>query len=284
MKFKQFAIALAGLLLISSVCAESHQNTEAQAGKPRLPFVKTPADVEALTHLSAEEKVWALENLKKIPLSDGWSLMGSDPELQAFMHLMERQGGALLEGDFQIIPFGPMNLISLEVFRRSGNDYEQALFNALTAAEIGQFKLGNEAYMKLGMLESPDSMIWSEEERLAIKFTDAVLDNEMTDELFEQARTAWGEQKLLRHFYWLSYVKTWSMLCNMLNLRFTPEMLTPPMKNGVPPELIQKIVAPHQQTRADLKTLWNTSVQEIKIRPPSPQDHANAPSEAEKSN
>ncbi|MBT8340502.1 MAG: hypothetical protein HKP58_01860 [Desulfatitalea sp.] len=225
--------------------------------KTRLPIVKTPAEVEALSNLSDEEKALALENLKKVPLSDGWALLGSDPELQAFMHLIEQMGTAFLEGDFQGTPFSPMNLVTLEAVRRSGNDYMHGLFSALLAVGIKSHKMGIDYYMKLGVLDNPDSILWTEEERLCLKFAAACLDNAMTDELFKQARVAWGEQKLLRLFFWLSFVNTWGMLNNMMNIKLSPEMLAP-LKMGMPAELVEAIIAPYQKTRADMRALWDT--------------------------
>ncbi|MBT8342100.1 MAG: hypothetical protein HKP58_14395 [Desulfatitalea sp.] len=235
--------------------------------KTRLPIVKTPADVAALTNLSKEEKEMALVNLKKVPLSDGWALLGSDPELQAFMHIIEQQSTALLDGDFQGAPFSPMNLVTLAVVKHTGNDYMDGLFSALTAVEIGQYKLSKDEYMKLGVLDNPDSCLWNDEERLSLKFASAVLNNTMTDELFEQARTTWGEQKLLRLFFWMSFAHTWGMLNNMMNIKLLPEMVQQ-MKQGLPPEAVAMLVGKYQKTRTDLKAFWDENIPDAP-QPPS---------------
>ncbi|MBT8342534.1 MAG: hypothetical protein HKP58_06040 [Desulfatitalea sp.] len=235
---------------------------------PRMPMVKTPADVEALSSLTEEEKALALDNLKKVPLSDGWALMGNDPELQAFMHIIEQQATALLDGDFQCAPLTPMNLVTLEAVRRSGNDYMKTLFFAITAVELREFNK-EEDYPKLGLLDDPDCSLWTEEERLVLKFAQAVLDNKMTDELFSQARTAWGDKKLLRLFFWMGYVNLWGLLNNMLNIKFTPDMMTEGMKKGFPPAVIPNIVGPFQKTRKDLLEFWKTIPEIPHMNPPT---------------
>jgi hypothetical protein len=50
---------------------------------------------------------------------------------------------------------------------------------------------------KLLLLDLPDDDIWTDEERLALKFVKASFEWEMTDELWEAAQDAWGERWLL---------------------------------------------------------------------------------------
>ncbi|MBT8341477.1 MAG: hypothetical protein KJP07_15835, partial [Desulfatitalea sp.] len=202
--------------------------TKRRVGEFRLPEIKTPADVEAMSHLSKEEKELGIKNLKKIPESDGWAIMGNDPELQVFWHIMEREYTALLQGDFQGVPFGPMNLLSLVAAKKSGSDYLYNFFAALTVRQIEAYPQSPDNAAKLAVLDSPDSELWRDEERMILKFAWASINNEMTDELFEEAREAWGEQRLLRNLAWLSYVSMWSMVANVLDIKFLPEQMLPP--------------------------------------------------------
>ena len=50
---------------------------------------------------------------------------------------------------------------------------------------------------KLLLLDLPDDDIWTDDERLALKFVAAAFQWEMTDELWEAAQDAWGERWLL---------------------------------------------------------------------------------------
>ena len=219
--------------------------------KFRLPEIKTPADIDALKHLTPEEKAYGKTVLKKIPDSHGWVVMGNDPELQALWHLMEREYTALLEGDFQGIPYGPMNLIALETSRRSGNQYMYGLFATLNVRQIEAFGLPKDDVAKISLSGDPDAGVWSKEERLTIRFTHAVLDRKMSDELFAEARATWGEKRLLRLFAWINYVDMWARLSEMLNMRFSPEMLPPGMK--IPPEAITGITALMCGTRKQVR-------------------------------
>ena len=249
----------------------SDPNSNAQVpsveGAFRLPQIQTPADVDALSHLSDEEKAYGKVVLKKIPTSHGWLVLGHDPELQATWHLLEREDTALLEGDFQGVPFGPMHLISLETSRQTGNDYVHGLFCALTVRQIEAYGLPADDAAKIALSANPESGIWNEEERLIIRFTQAVLENKMTDELFEQVRTAWGEKRLLRLFAWVNFVNMWARLANMLNMGFSPDMLPPGMK--FPPQAIQGVTAFMQGTRMQLRDFVENTMADFP-QPPTP--------------
>ncbi len=233
----------------------------------RMPQIKTAADIDALSHLSDEEKAYGKTVLKKIPVSHGWLVLGNDPELQAIWHLMEREYTALLEGDFQGVPFGPMHLISLETSRQVGNDYVYGLFCALTVRQIEAYGLPADDAAKIALSANPDNGVWSDEERLILKFTRAILGNSMNNELFEQARAEWGEKRLLRLFAWVNFVDMWSRLANMLNMGFSAEMLPPGMK--FPPEAIKGVTAFMQVTRKQVRDFVE-SLPDFPTPPPHP--------------
>lgn len=220
-------------------------------GKTRLPIVKTAADIEGLTHLSKEEKEMGVKNIKRIPVSDGWQIMGNDPELQIFLHMMERQFTALLEGDFQGIPFSPMCLMCAETGRQTNSSYVYDFFVALIAREMPVFDVPWKDTAKLALLDNPDSDLWSEEERLVLKFTKAVHKNEMTDELFEQARLAWGEKRILRSIAWISFVDMWGKLSNTLGLEFRKDMIAEDF--AIPRAAINGVMPFMQKFRGQIK-------------------------------
>lgn len=269
MKLQHFTIALVSLLLISPAHAQEKSDGDLKiAERPefRLPRIRTPEDVDSLTYLSEEEKALALGNLKTIPLSDGWAIVGNDPELQAFWHLMEREYIALSEGDMQAVPFGHMNLMALETSRLAGSDYIFGLFSALTVRQLEPYDMSLQDARKLALLDFPKSELWTDEERLVLEFTRATLENRMTDELFAHALDSWGEKKLLRSIGWISFVNMHSMVANVTNMKFYPEMLPP--GRGAPPQLVDKLRALAQKTRMQLREF----VQEV--------DHVPTPEQA----
>lgn len=261
MKLRKIAIVLAAVLLASPCFAADNQDGGSSAaegpGKFRLPVIKTPADVEGLTHLNAEEKALALENLRKVPPTDGWLILASDPDTQAFWQLWERELTALLYPDMQAVPFSPMNLITLEVARHSGNDYLIGILRQVTAVSIADYDKPHSYYTKLALLEYPDSEVWTDEERMTLKFTRACLENTMTDELFEQARKAWGDQMILRYISWVGYVNQWAILENVLGMRFEPATMNFP-KGAMSPAVIDAITKKIEPTKQEFRNFWRT--------------------------
>jgi hypothetical protein len=55
------------------------------------------------------------------------------------------------------------------------------------------------------LLDFPESEVWSDEQRLMIRWSKAVLDNTMTDDLWRQAETAWGVKMCLRYIQFIGY-------------------------------------------------------------------------------
>ncbi|MBT8342101.1 MAG: hypothetical protein HKP58_14400 [Desulfatitalea sp.] len=221
----------------------------------RMPLIKSPADVEALSHLSPDEKALGVENLKKFPPSDGYFIMGNDPDMQATLRIMEMEITSLLHPDHQGIPFSPMNLMALEVARHIGNDYLTGLMQNVTANTIGDFQKPYDHYMKLGMIENQDSAVWNDEQQLAIKFTRACLEFNMTDEVFEQARAAWGEKKVLRYIAWISYVHQWGMIQSALGMKYLPETMTYP-RGSMTPEVIDVVISKLKDTKEKVRKFW----------------------------
>ncbi|MBT8338383.1 MAG: hypothetical protein KJP07_00075 [Desulfatitalea sp.] len=252
-------LATAPVAIGNEISMKESRGTTRKPGEFRLPIINTPADVEALSHLNKEEKALGLENLKKVPHTDGWFILGSDPDIQAFWQIMERNLTSLLYPDFQGIPFGPMNLITLEVARHSGNDYLIGLLRQCTAVAIGDSKMPFGAYTKLSLLEYPDSAVWNNEERMTLKFTRACLENAMTDELFEQALETWGEKKLLRLISWLAFVNQWAILENVLDMKFVPETMSLP-SGSMSPKTVEKITSNLKNTKMKMREFWSSLV------------------------
>jgi alkylhydroperoxidase family enzyme len=66
------------------------------------------------------------------------------------------------------------------------------------------------------------SDLFTEEERTVIEFTHAVLDGQMTDELFARAEALYGEKETLEFTAVIAYWAFWGMLINTLQPDYAP--------------------------------------------------------------
>lgn len=221
----------------------------------RLTAPRTEEEIQALGHLSAEEKAAAVANLKKVPPSDGWFLLGNDPDFQGFYHIVERGILSLLKPEFQGEPGGLLNLICLEVARYIRCEWQGGIMATVTAGATGRWEKEDFDYAQLAMLDYPDSKLWTEKQRLILKYTRACLENSMTDELFNQARDTWGEKKMLRLIAWMGYTHTWAMIVNTCNLSWW-EGPKPPV-GEITPEMVKMFQAQIGKTWDGLQDLWN---------------------------
>ncbi|MBT8342084.1 MAG: hypothetical protein KJP07_18930 [Desulfatitalea sp.] len=187
-----------------------------RTGKLRVPMLDNEPAINAAAHLSADEKERAIENLVKYPPNNTWGVMNNDPKLAA---VTLSWGCAIFEliGDASGIPGGPVWLICLEVARATNNEMLAAnMINmSVLVGEMRDFRM-----QQLGMLAYPDSEVWTDEQRLTLKFTRAVLENKVTDELFEQAREAWGEQNILRRIGVIAWAQFFAYVYNACNHHF----------------------------------------------------------------
>ncbi|MBT8342281.1 MAG: hypothetical protein HKP58_18280 [Desulfatitalea sp.] len=216
----------------------------------RLPIIRCDEDVDTIPHLNDEEKAAAKENLRRIPPSDGWLVLTNDPEMQAVASIYENALIGILAPDFQGISGGSMNLICHAVGRLAGCEWMSALMAKLGLSAPKTAEGWDPA--QLAMLAYPDSALWSEEQRLTLKFVEACFTNTMTDELFAQARETWGEKRLLRHIFFIGYVHSWAMLENSCNLAYTP--VASDVK--VAPDETEKLGV--DDVVKGLRSLWNS--------------------------
>lgn len=228
--------------------------TSMQPNGIRLPLIHTAADIDALPHLSSEEKTLAKENLGKVAPSDGWFLLGHDPVGQAIWQLVELGIVKFIEPDSQAIPGSPMNVICFEVGRHIGCEWTNGLMAVITTAVQGMFKKPDWNHAKLALIAFPDAKAWTDQQRVSIKFARACLTNTMTDEVFNETREIFGEKKILRYILWIGYVHAWAMIQNACNLTYFSETKpSPSTMTSITPEQVGAI----RQAMEDLwKSLW----------------------------
>ncbi len=227
-----------------------------QTGGLRLPCIKTKEDFDSLDYLNEEEKQIGLDNIasRRVISNEGWLMLGNNPELQSFWQFMESENIAMQNGDFQARPFSFMNLTNLILAKQSNNEYLWGMMVTATDASCEAHGLGQLGTVKLSMIDNPDSEIWSEEERLRIRFINAAVNNTMTDEIFQEAIDAWGEKQIIANLSWISFIWGWQMLLNSLNLKFDMSMAT--KRGAMSPEMIDMVVASRMPTSEQFRKFW----------------------------
>ena len=222
----------------------------------RLPVIDKDASVLSLPHLSNEEKILGLENLHKIPPSDGWYLLGSDPELQAFLSIMEKGILRLLQSDSQFNPGSPMSLSCLQIAKNSRFEWMATVMSHISVKGIELWKKEDFSPENLGLLDFSNSGLWTEEQRLTLEFTKACQKNTMTDELYEQAKDAWGEKGILRLMMWFGFVRIWAILQDIMKVRFEPGTIP---EEGVSPEMVESFKPDLDAFWKALMEVWSTT-------------------------
>ncbi|MBT8340684.1 MAG: hypothetical protein HKP58_11250 [Desulfatitalea sp.] len=230
---------------------------------PRLPYIRTEEDVDnKLSHLSKEDQALAKENVTKGPPSDASYILGTDPQLQAIFVLFERGVEGLLRPEYQMIPGSLMNILCRVIARITRNEWYQQAFDI---AAIGAIPLWNEndtkkqaQYLKLGMLDAPDSDVWTEEESLMIKFTTACMTYTMTNEIYDMALETWGEKKLLRYMFFIGFVQTNMMMSTALDMR-SDYGTEPDVCLNFGPEAHEAYLSINNTTYQKLMDLWDTT-------------------------
>ncbi|MBT8340025.1 MAG: hypothetical protein KJP07_08430 [Desulfatitalea sp.] len=227
----------------------------------RIPVIRTAEDIDALPHLSEQEKALGKANLAMPEIGGGGDclgLMGNDPEMQMVWGLTERMAEGLLEPDGQGIPYGLMNLISLQVPRLMKSEWLLTGFQLVTYSGTPLWDKEKPRYYLMGMLEVPDSEFWTDEQKTVLKFTEACMQNKMTDELFNHAKKLWGEKKMLRLIFYMGFVQTACMIADACHLRNMPGT-EPASFNAYGPEAHEYFLKMNSTYMKSLRSLWDSA-------------------------
>ncbi|MBT8338475.1 MAG: hypothetical protein HKP58_10035 [Desulfatitalea sp.] len=247
-----FVVCLMMIAAPVAVCANDDGGLAATVPAPRMPLIESVEDLAALTHLEDYEMELGETILQRnMVTSQGWAILGNDPELQMLWLILGNELGALCYAydDMQAIPFGPMNLISLYISKRSGSDYMWPFFKGVTVAQIAAYEMPEYYERKLNFILFPNWRGWSDEERLTLKFTKALVENRLSDELYQEALEAWGEKRLLRNTTWVGYINLWSLVAKVSDLTYDPVAEPAP---SIPPAAIENLGAVMEATRMRL--------------------------------
>ncbi|MCC8142081.1 MAG: hypothetical protein LIO56_06075 [Lachnospiraceae bacterium] len=197
-------------------------------GGLRLPCIQTDEEVDQIEWLSDEEKKFAKLNLKKVPSTEGWRMLGNDPYTQAFWQFIERFNTAIQndkgQHQMQSTPCCFLSICHMIVSKRSGNEYMLGVIGSCLVDSVEGFKTEFGIEKMFLMIDHPESALWNDEERLCINFINALYDYSMTDEIFQEALDTWGEQQTIRNISWFAYVLGWGSLLSALNMKFDSSM------------------------------------------------------------
>ena len=85
------------------------------------------------------------------------------------------------------------HLIEMKLAHEYKCEHPARLFHTIPALQ--------EAFSReqMAVLHTPESSAWDEEERLILQWTKAVMDRQVTDELFARAEKMWGTKQALRY-------------------------------------------------------------------------------------
>ncbi|MBT8341919.1 MAG: hypothetical protein HKP58_18950 [Desulfatitalea sp.] len=242
--------------------------------KARLPLLHKPADWKDLPYLSDDEKKWLDEmwlgasNINGHEVVQSHALLAHDPKLFKIFAVdwsfnltaLSYEGDPSLD---QCIPGTLQNLMSLRVCKY--HECQCLWFSFLF------WGTGIKTWdgLKLLQMDFPDHDIWDDEERLILKFTNAVVEHKMTDDLFKEAVDAWGPQLVLRKIAYIGMLATWCYLLNTCNVEspaFSPYVgkddgLTPENHRftQVANELLS--IGPHDLPEGDEAFVWPNLLQ-----------------------
>jgi hypothetical protein len=206
----------------------------------RFPLILTPAAYQALTHLASEEKRVGSELLRvkmadipgveqppehaAVQIRNPSMMFQHDPELfKREMDDYDRMSKLVMGLDSTEIMHatdkGGLRVADPEIRGRHGAamlmvtkiayDVQDEWTLRLMSTFPG-WTLTKEQFCLLG---KPESVVWNEEQRLILRYTHGVVHRAVSDELFSDAKAAWGIQQLLRYTQWITYyvrLLTWN--------------------------------------------------------------------------
>ena len=189
---------------------------DVQPAGARLPLLHTPADYENLPHLNDAEKSLIGKILTGYLEAFGTEMhhygtaLVNDPELYLVTALYGYGMKKLLDDAYidKQVRGSVVDLMYVNIMKHTG--CQQGLETYIE----NYVRRDTYDVRKTVLIDFPDSDIYSADERLAIIFSKAVLENTMTDEIFNEALERWGTKMTLRYINFIGmYVQT----CFLLN-------------------------------------------------------------------
>ena len=195
-------------------------HNDVQPPGARVRLLHKPADYEDLSHLSDSEKELVGKVLVDYKQNFGTevphytSALLNDPELYVATAIGFRGVRNLIDDaylDAQVR--GPVaDLMYVNIMKHHGCQQGMETY-------IENY-IGRDTFdvRKTVLIDFPDSDVYSPEERLAIKFSKAVLENTMTDEIFDEALERWGIKMTLRYISFIGEYFKATLILDTLGL------------------------------------------------------------------
>ncbi|MCC8142089.1 MAG: hypothetical protein LIO56_06115 [Lachnospiraceae bacterium] len=227
-----------------------------EPGGLRLPRIDTEESYDALEHLTDDMKEYGKQNLSKVPPTEGWLMLGNNPDMQAFWQIMEREMTSLMEGDMQATPFGFMNLANKVIAHELKQEYMFGTEVACDTSAVPDHGLGYEGLIKSQMVDFPECDCWNDEERLCIYFVKACINFSMTDEIFQAAINSWGESMVVLRMSWIAYVWSMAMMQSAMHMRYDINKEIFPYGTWTP-ENVKMTLGNLDGSYLQVRELWN---------------------------
>ena len=174
---------------------------------PRVRPLRTAADVDAVPYFDDEEKRVATATLVRSVVRYGAQptitvcTSVHDPLAAAARFAYGQDLDGLLQniGQTRHTTLGSLlNLLVLTVLRHVG---DECLIGAISAGKgvmVPGFK-----HHHYALMDFPESEVWSPDQRLMLRYAKALLNDDVTDELWREAVDAWGVRQCLRYIQFM---------------------------------------------------------------------------------
>ena len=193
----------------------------------RIDLVRTAADLEDRGYLDDEERAvgrelidWFEQNYYTT-VTNTMAMWLNDPKFAKAYHF--EYHGHLLElcqelqrdpkktGSY-VMPGSVMQLLFLSVAKHYHWTWGMGAI-ATAAPHVDGFDAE-----QIFMLDFPESEIWTEEQRLALSFAQAVLTQQVTDELMAEALETWGPKLTIRYLGLIGSLTSQAMFMSAFNV------------------------------------------------------------------
>jgi len=170
---------------------------------PRVKPIRTVADVDAISYFDDEEREIARTTmLRRIELYNNPPTIGvacamHDPKGANAKFKYGEAINALMDNydmNRHTVPGTLLNLLIVSVMRHVGDEF---LVGALAAGH-GKVAPGFKHHHYM-LMDYPESEVWNAEQRLMIRYAKGFLNNDVTDELWDEAVKTWGVKMSLRY-------------------------------------------------------------------------------------
>lgn len=210
----------------SELTPEALTKSEDIPRPPRLKPLWTKADIDAVPYFDDEERELAtaklLRSLKKYGNQATITVATGAHDPKGAM-ITARYGDELSPlmldrpEERHVIGGTVLNLLVLTVMRHC---HDETLTGSLSRGGAGLatgYETPGFKRHHLMMMDFPESEVWNAEQRMMLIFSRAVLDNAVTDDIWDGAVNTWGVKKVLRYIQFMGYF--WSACVRDRTLR-----------------------------------------------------------------